>query len=305
MKLAISMWSYFRTWKGGKFGIYEFIHEAKRAGAEGVELLDFFYKGQGSNAGAMNADEVAPEREAAMMALHETQLPCPIFSVAQNFAKTDPEERKVQVQKIRFGVDEARQFGAKVVRVFAGDVHGDLTFDQARRWIVEGLVEASLYAAEHDVKLALENHGSLAGRGEQVRGIITDVRERLEGLGDMGQVTSDTAVATLGANPDTGNFLLVNQPSHEAIKHVADLAYMVHFKDFAPAPPGHAGFAYEALNGDKFVGTAVGEGTVDLAACIAGLKRGGFDGWLSVEYEGEEDPLTAVPRSIANARTFL
>ena len=84
MKLAVSMWSYFHTWKGGDFDVPAFIHEAKRAGAEGVELLDFFYKGQGSNAGAMTADEVAPERARALNALAETGLPCPIFSVAQN-----------------------------------------------------------------------------------------------------------------------------------------------------------------------------------------------------------------------------
>jgi sugar phosphate isomerase/epimerase len=292
MKLAISMWSYFRTWKGGGFDIPAFIREAKKAGAEGVELLDFFYQGGGSNAGAMTSEEVAPLRAAAQEALAETGLPCPIFSIAQNFAKVDPAERAVQLQKIRFGVDEAVLYGAGVVRVFAGDVHGDLTFDQVRAWIVEGLSEASKYAADHGIKLALENHGTLAGRGDQVRGLVEDVRAM-------------SGVDALGANPDTGNFLLVNQPSHEAIRQVADLANMVHFKDFAPAPAGHEGFAYEALDGSKFIGTAVGEGIVELATCIQTLKDAGFDGWLSVEYEGEEDPMTAVPRSIVNARKYL
>jgi sugar phosphate isomerase/epimerase len=109
----------------------------------------------------------------------------------------------------------------------------------------------------------------------------------------------------LGANPDTGNFLIVNQPSHEAIREVAKYAYMVHFKDFAPEPAGHNGFAYSTIDGRRLVGTAVGEGTVDLGACIGALKDSGFDGWLSVEYEGEEDPLTAVRRSIENARKYL
>ena len=49
----------------------------------------------------------------------------------------------------------------------------------------------------------------------------------------------------------------------------------------------------------------LGEGSVDLEKCIKELKNVGFDGWLSVEYEGEEDPLTAVRRSIENARKFL
>jgi sugar phosphate isomerase/epimerase len=280
MKIGVSMYSYVSVVQAGRLDIPGFIREAKRAGAEGVELLDFFYK------------DVERDRAAALAALEETGLPCPIFSVAQNFAKPSAEEREAQLQKIRFGVDEAGRFGSSVVRVFAGDVSQGITFDQAREWIVEGLARASEYAADKGVRLALENHGTLAGRGDQVRGIIEDVRSR-------------SGTDSLGANPDTGNFLLVNQPSHEAIREVAGYAYMVHFKDFAPAPQGHSGHAYGALNGDRFVGTTIGEGGVDLAKCIQELKDAGFDGWLSVEYEGEEDPLVAVPRSIENARRYL
>lgn len=280
MKIGVSMWSYFHAWKAGKLDIPGFVREAKRAEAEGVELLDFFYK-----------DREA-ERPLIREALAETGLPVPIFSVAQNFAKTDPAAREAELGKIRFGIDEAVLYGAKVVRVFAGDVSEGITFDQAREWIIEGLGEASKLAAASGVKLALENHGTLAGRGEQVRGIIEDVRAR-------------SGVDALGANPDTGNFILVKQASHEAIHEVARYANMVHFKDFKRAPEGHEGFAYQSVDGTKFVGVAVGEGDVDLAKCVKELKDVGFDGWLSVEYEGEEDPFTAVPRSIENARRYL
>ncbi|MBS1720240.1 MAG: sugar phosphate isomerase/epimerase [Armatimonadetes bacterium] len=288
MKLAVSMWSYFRTWRAGDFSIPDFIRTAKVAGAEGVELLDFFYKGIGSDKPVVLTEaDVAPERAAALEALAETGLPCPIFSVGQNFAKADPAAREIEVAKIRFGVDEALHYGAGVVRVFAGDLHGDLTFDTTRQWIIEGLTAGANYAHEHGVKLALENHGKLAGRGDQVRSIIEDVR-------------AACGHDTLGANPDTGNFLLVNQPSHVAIEEVASLAYMVHFKDFNL---GDGPFV--ALDGTVFQGAAVGEGVVELETCIRLLKESGYDGWLSVEYEGEEDPMTAVPRSLANARRYL
>jgi sugar phosphate isomerase/epimerase len=274
------MYSYYRSVRSQGMDIPGFIQTAKDAGAEGVELLDFFYKD-------VQADHAAAER-----ALEATGLPCPIFSVAQNFAKTDPAERSAQLAKIVFGVDEAVAFGAGVVRVFAGDIAEGITYDQAFEWIVEGLSEASKYAAQKGKRLGLENHGKLAGRGDQVRTLIEAVRER-------------SGTDALGANPDTGNFLLVNQPSHEAIRQVAAYATMVHFKDFKPEPTGHQGFAYEALDGSRFVGTAVGEGSVDLRKCIQALHEAGYNGWLSVEYEGEEDPMTAVPRSIANAKEIL
>lgn len=280
MKLAVSMYSYYRTVRGGGMDLPGFIRETKRIGADGVELLDFFYK------------DVEPERQAALDALAETGLPCPIFSVAQNFAKPLPEERAHELEKIRFGITEAGHYGAGVVRVFAGDVSPGVGFDEARAWIVEGLAAASKLAADAGVKLALENHGKLAGRGEQVRGLIEDVRA----------LCGNDA---LGANPDTGNFLLVDQASHEAIAEVAAWANMVHFKDFAHVASDHTGHVYESLGGARYAGAAVGEGVVDLGACLQALRAAGFDGWLSIEFEGEEDPLTAVPRCVANARRFL
>lgn len=286
MQIAVSMYSYNAAVRDGRLDIPNFIHTAKAAGAEGVELLDFYYPG--GTAGP----EVPSARDGAKEALGVTGLPVPIFSVSNNFAKPDPADREAQVNRIRFGVDEALEYGAGVVRVFAGDVAEGLTFELVRRWIVEGLASASIYAHERGVKLALENHGKLAGRGEQVRGLIEDVRDR-------------AGNDALGANPDTGNFLLVDQPSHEAIAEVGNLANMVHFKDFMPAPADYAEWTYDSLGGKRYLGACVGEGHVELGRCIDLLKGAGFDGWLSVEYEGIEDPMAAVPRSIENARTFL
>jgi len=277
MRLGVSMWSYFHAWKAGRINIQSFIEHAAASGAEGVELLDFFYQG-----------EVAAGRELARAGMEATGLPVPIFSVSNNFAKADPAERLAQVDQIKFGVDEANHYGAKVVRVFAGDVAEGITFDQARGWIIEGLRLAAEYAKAQGVKLALENHGTLAGKSAQVRGIIDDV-----------------GVSSLGANPDTGNFLLVGQDSAAAIADLAPVANMVHFKDFRRALPNYEGFAYYAQDGTKYVGTSLGEGDVDLAKCITHLHEAGFTGWLSLEFEGEEDPLTAVPRSLESARRFL
>ncbi len=275
MKLGVSMWCYVRTVQSGQIDLLGFVEEAKRIGADGVELLDFFYK------------DAESERQQVKDRLASLGLPCGIFSVANNFAKTDPQERQAQVKRIQFGVDEALYYGAGVVRVFAGDVSEGITYDQARSWIVDGLSEASIYAHERGIKLALENHGKLAGRGDQVKGIIEDVR-------------SKCGNDALGANPDTGNFLLVDQDSVEAVTQVASLANMAHFKDFTPGDG-----VYGSLAGKRYRGAVIGEGCVNLPGCVEALKLGGFDGWLSLEYEGEGDPIAEVARSMANARALI
>ena len=197
-------------------------------------------------------------------------------------------DRAANVQKIRVGVDTALHFGTGVVRVFAGNVKDDITFNQAFDWIVEGLKESADYAKAKGVKLALENHGLLAGKSAQVKRI-------LEAVGST----------ALGANPDTGNFLLVHEASHEALHALASVANMVHFKDFHEVPDTFEGPAYRSTDGLKYIGAAIGEGDVALEACVNELKAAGFAGWLNIEYEGAEDATTALPRSIAYTRGLL
>ena len=84
MKVAVSMWSYFHTWRKGGFGLPEFIRSAKAAGADGVELLDFFYNEPDTERIPLfTQEQVARKRDAAKAALHETGLPVPIFSISQ------------------------------------------------------------------------------------------------------------------------------------------------------------------------------------------------------------------------------
>jgi sugar phosphate isomerase/epimerase len=276
MKLGLSMYSYVRAYQSGQIDIRGFIQEAKRLGVQGVELLDFFWR------------DPARELPEVRAALQDTGLPVGVYSVANNFVQAGEAARAAEVQKITSGVDYAVQFDAKVVRVFAGDIAPEFTYEQCLLWIIAGLKEAAAYAYDQGITLALENHGRLAGRSEQVELILNSV-----------------ASPALKANPDTGNFLLVHQPSHIEVAALAPRAAMVHFKDFRVVPDNYAGFAYVGTEGLKFAGTAIGEGEVDLADCVSSLHQAGFDGWLNIEYEGEEDPFSAVSRSVDYTRRLL
>ncbi|MEO7718104.1 MAG: sugar phosphate isomerase/epimerase [Capsulimonas sp.] len=276
MKLGISMWSYVAAWKTGDFDIVAFIHECKRLGVDGVELLDFFWKDR------------AAELPAVEEALRETGLAVGVYSVSNEFVNPDYEARMEQVEIIKRGVDSAVHFGAKTVRVFAGNQKDGVDFDLALAWIIEGLSAAAEYAYANGVTLALENHGKLAGRSDQVETILKAV-----------------ASPAMKANPDTGNFLLVHEAPHDAVDKLATRAAMVHLKDFHLVPNNYDGFAYTALDGLKFVGKPLGEGDVDLADCILSLKQAGFDGWVNIEYDAEIDPLEGVARSVQFANGLM
>jgi sugar phosphate isomerase/epimerase len=270
------MWSYYAVWAKGGFDIPKFIETAKEIGAEGVELLDFFWKDR------------AVDEPIVLEALKKTGIPVGVYSVSNSFISANPADRQKSLDIIEAGVDSAVKFGAKTVRVYAGNEKEGVSFEQAFEWIVQGLRASAEYAAANGVRLAIENHGKLAGKSEQVAKILDAVNH-----------------PALGANPDTGNFILVHEASEHAIKALASRAYMVHFKDFHAVPKDFDAFAYEALDGSKFAGTAVGEGDINLKACVAELKKANFDGWLNIEYEGNESALTALPRSIAATKALI
>ncbi len=190
---------------------------------------------------------------------------------------------------LKTGVDTANALEVGLMRVFSGNHKEGYTLADGMDWIVEGLASGADYAAQHGVVLALENHGLMAGRSDQVRQIIEAVNS-----------------PALRANLDTGNFLLVGQNPTDAARDLADLVALVHLKDFAVAPEGQTSHVYKGLDGVGYTGTAVGEGQVELARIVDILQRAGYQGWLSLEYEGGQDPLTiGVPRSLAAARQLL
>ncbi|MDR3711023.1 MAG: sugar phosphate isomerase/epimerase [Capsulimonadaceae bacterium] len=276
MKLGVSIYSYYNLWKNGQIDIPTFIRTVHEIGADGVELLEPLWR------------DKAAELAAVDEALAATGVEVGVYSVSNDFVTTSADDRKAAVDKIRVGVDSALHFGAKIVRVFAGNTKEGISFEQAFDWIVEGLSESSRYAEAKGVRLALENHGKLAGKSDQVKRILKAVGS-----------------PALGANPDTGNFLLVHQSPHEAIHSLATQAFMVHFKDFREVPESFDGFAYTSLDGLKYAGTAIGEGDVALESCINELKAASFSGWLNIEYEGAEDPRTALPRSVKYTRSLI
>jgi len=273
MKVGVSMWSYVSHFQQGKMDVLSFIDTAKGLGVDGVELLDYFWKDKTTE---------LPKVKAKLAALN---LPVSAYAIGNDLTSEDPAERANQVQAIKDGVDMAVELNTNRVRVFAGH-HDEVGFEKALGWIIAGLKEGAKYAESKGVVLCLENHGTLAGKGEQVKAILDAVGS-----------------PALKANPDTGNFMCVNQNPTEAIKIVAPFTGSVHFKDFRWAKPEEKEHVYEGLEGSRVIGTSIGEGDVDLPKVVQSLRDAGYNGFLTIEYEGVEDPETALPRSVAFAKS--
>ncbi|MCX7796478.1 MAG: sugar phosphate isomerase/epimerase [bacterium] len=276
MKLGVSMWSLHKLYRKGEMDTVGFIEYIGSLGIDGVELLEFFWK----------------DKEKELPKVKETltkyNLEVSAYAVSNNFVKETKAERDLEIDKIKVGVDMAIEFNSKIVRVFSGDLKPPFTYEQAKEWIIEGLKEGAKYAEKHGVTLALENHGLLAGKSSQVREIIE-------------LVGSNYFRATV----DIGNFLLVGESSVNAVKNLVDVAVHVHLKDFKRVPPDYEGEAYRGLEGVRLIGTVAGEGEVNLPEVLKVLYSSGYRGYLSLEYEGPEDPKYGVEQSIKNTKKIL
>ena len=277
MKCGLSMYSLLAPVRAGQLDLYGFLDYAARVGAEGVELLDMFWTDESSEMAEV-------KRRCAALGLE-----LPVYSISTNFFQPDATARAQQLDSLRHGVDLAAQLGAGLLRVFSGDQIQGYSLEKGINWVVDSLAAGADYAASQGITLALENHGQVAGRSEQVRGIIEAVNS-----------------PSLRANLDTGNFLLVGQDPRLAAKALVDLVALVHLKDFTYAAPEEVGHVYQGLDGKSYTGSVVGEGLVDLAGIHSVLAGHGYDGWLSLEYEGNAEPLEfAVPRCLAAMRSLL
>ena len=75
-----------------------------------------------------------------------------------------------------------------MIRIFSGTPH-DTSQEEAHRLAVAGIEECCQYAGQHGIYLALENHGGLTTKADDMLRIVGDVKS-----------------PWFGVNLDTGNF---------------------------------------------------------------------------------------------------
>lgn len=273
MKLSVSMWSFWPKISKNEANLKDFLHFCSEQKVKYVELLDVFIPDQDTLQEAKNL-------------LQQYDLTVSSFSVGNNFVQEKEEDRKKEVENIKARLDMAAELGATHMRVFSGNLCEGISFDTAKQWIIESFQTLVPYAEKKDIILVLENHGLLAGKSSQVKELIEAIDSPY-----------------FRANPDTGNFLLADEEPLKAVKNLQNYISFVHFKDFIEVPKDQG--EYTALSGKKYNGTVLGEGQVPMEAIVSFLSESGYDGFLSIEYEGTKESLAGTAQSILFTRSLI
>lgn len=203
------------------------------------------------------------------------------FSTHQGFLTPDADKRTDNILKTTQFLEEAYELGIPTIRVNTGRWGTSKNFDElmANRgveprlegrtdkegfeWIIDSFAKLIPEAEKRGVIMGLENHWGLGTTPEGVMKVVDAIK-------------SPWLQVTL----DTGNFL---EDPYDRLKMLAPHTVLLQVKTY------YGGGLWYSLDLDY--------------ARIAGIMReAGYRGYLSLEMEGKEDPMTAVPKSLEMLR---
>lgn len=199
------------------------------------------------------------------------------FSTHQGFVFPEKEKRDAEIAKTITQIELAYQLGIPTMRLNTGrwrtiesfdefmankgiePVLEGYTDDQGFEWVIDAIEQCLPIAEKCGVVLGLENHWGLGRTAEGVLRIVKAINS------PWLQVTSDT-----------GNFL---ERQYEQLEMMAPQTFLVQAKTY------FGGGKWYTLD-------------IDYNKVAKIFQDAGYKGYISVEFEGNEDPLTAIPKSL-------
>jgi len=172
-----------------------------------------------------------------------------------NFCTASKEHQEKALESAKVSMHIANALDCKYIRTFGGPVPTTQGFIESLKWTWEGYQKLCEMAESMGVLPLLETHDDFS-TSARVKEVIDGIESR-----QIGVVWDIVHSVRFGESP---------QDTYDTLK---DYIRHVHVKDALDFSPKHADFPL------------TGEGKIPIAECIALLKAGGYDGYLSFEWE--------------------
>lgn len=284
MKFSVSSYSFQRLLNSGKYTQLDLIGVAKEMGFDGIEYIDL-----------MPTDGMSDLEYAAVLrnAAEKAGIEIVAYTIGADFLGEKGWE--AEAQRLFGQVDVAEALGAKLMRHdatggFKGDDAKYKSFDSALPILANGCRMVTEYAAKKGIATMVENHGYFCQDSVRVEKLVNEV-----------------ANSNFGLLVDMGNFMCADDDPAVAVGRVAPYAKHVHAKDFhkksGNGPNPGDGF-FRTRGGDYLRGAVVGHGDVPVYQCVQTLKRSGYDGYVTIEFEGVEDNEWAIKTGLENLKKY-
>ena len=288
MKIGVSSYSYSRLVRSGAMSQLDVISKAKEMGFDTIEFSTIAVP-EGRTLGDF-AMELREEAD-------RVGIPISNYTIGADMLNGSNGDQEAEVARVCGEVDIASILGCPGMRhdcsngVFPEGWKGPRTFDAALERMAEGCRKVTEYAASKGIRTMVENHGYFCQDSMRVEKLVTAV-----------------AHPNFGLLIDMGNFICADDEPEKAVGRLAPLAFHCHAKDFH-LKPGTMPWPGRGWNmsrgGNWWRGAIIGHGNVPVWQCIRILVNKGYDGVLSVEFEGMEDVLEGIAMGQENLRRFV
>ena len=276
MRLCVSSYSFAAAIRTGQMTQFDTVAAARDLGFSAIEFTDLVPE-QGKVPTQREQMEFAARlREEA----ERLDMRIAAYAIGANLSVTG-EAAEAEIARLAGQIDVCWTLGAPLLRHdVCYSVGKARTFDALLPTLVENVRRVTAYAASLGIRTCTENHGFVAQDSDRIERLVTAVGH-----------------PNYGALIDVGNFACADEDSAAAVSRLAPLAMHVHAKDFVfyPFAARHAG-GIETRACNRIEPCAVGDGNIPVEQCLAILRRAGYDGYVSVEFEGRGDCIDGIRR---------
>lgn len=283
MKLGISSYSLQGAISSKKMTILDVVQYVADLGAEHIEIVPIGFN-------LLDDPNLA---DAIRHKAEEAGIEISNYAIGANFLTATKEEFEQEIDRVKREVEIANRLGVKLMRHDvawkAANEISITNFESDLAQMVEACQRIADYAAEFDIVTSVENHGYYVQASDRVQRLISEVNR-----------------ANFKTTLDTGNFLCVDEDPVAAVKNNIPFASMVHVKDFyrRTSPIGLGEGWFPSSSGNYLRGAITGHGDINLPEVLKVIKQSGYNGYISIEFEGMEDCEKAAKISFKNVQAI-
>jgi len=284
MKIAVSSYSFAQYIKAGKLTQLSCVKAAHDLGIDAVDFIDL------APEDGMSQIEYAKRirEEADKLGVEVVG-----YTIGANICTGDDDRDAKEIERLCGQLDIAKILGASILRhdvcyhLFPGKGR---SFEYMLPIISKNARAVTEYGEKLGIKTCVENHGHIVQDSDRVCKLIETVHHD-----------------NFGMLVDVGNFACADEDSAYAVSRTAQYAFHVHVKDFYKRPflEGKADGYFQTRGCNYLKGAVIGEGEIPVKQCLAILKKAGYDGALTIEYEGAEDCIESIKRGAENLRKYI
>lgn len=265
------------------FPLERAIQAAGEVGYDAVEIMVGFGADHiDSSCSRDRADEIVNVAEDSGIAL------CLIYTSLGGGIVASEERRDEDLDEIEKFLDIGDWLACKMLKVTAGRLHEHEYKEDEARVVADWLAAAADRAAARDARIVAEIHfGQYCETVEMARRMIDMVDH-----------------PNFGVIHDAGNLHITGDMyGEDSVEVLGGKIFHVHIKDMVHAPSDDLE-AHDYLAG-RFKRALLNEGDVDHLSLFRGLKKIGYDGYLSCEASGGDDAVAVAEHELAEVRKLL